>query len=64
MPNLNDGIGDLKRLSVVLRSHETEQPVVPQNRRRKIVALIVAILLTWGVLHIVLSVILAPRSPH
>ncbi|KIP17106.1 hypothetical protein KY49_7041 [Burkholderia sp. MSHR3999] len=65
MQNLNDGIGDLKKLTFARSDRDAaERTAVPRTRRRKIIWLMVAVLLTWGALHIALSEILSTQSLH
>lgn len=65
MQKLSSGIGDLKKLTFIRSSSDmTEQPAAPRIQRSKVRWLVVAILLTWGVLHVALSEILSTRPHH
>lgn len=66
MQKLNDGIGDLKQLTLVQPKKQgaEDQPTALPRRHPKIVRLFVALLLTWGALDFALSEILVARSLH
>lgn len=64
MQKLSSGIGDLKRLGFVRSSSDgSEQPPALRTWRWKAIALIGAVLLAWGVLHVVLSEIISTHPP-
>lgn len=65
MQKLSSGVDDLKKFTFVRSSNDiTEQPAALRIQRSKIGWLVVAVLLTWGVLHVALSEILLTRPLH
>jgi hypothetical protein len=60
--HLNNRTGDLKnRVLARLKAATTHQAAA---RSRKLIGLVIAILLTWGALHVALVVILSTAPIH
>ncbi|WP_175804659.1 hypothetical protein [Burkholderia ambifaria] len=63
MQELNNGLGDLKKLTFTSSANDPpNKATAPPERRRKLAGLILVIGLTWAALHVILQAIL-PAAP-